>query len=304
MRIKNNIFPFLLSGVFLFACAYIVTPAPDVTPTSVAAKGWTGFVTNVGRNAAGDLHVDITIRNETTDWSAMQATEGKPAVLKTSDGKSSNCETVFVSTGGTSLAPGFQMKGYTGGTKAEPKTQLLYVECKAISATPGSKLYIDYNYIVGDLNFYVPATPTNANMELNLDQVTKDVKYPIAEPIKDLIVKPVVGLEAINNCILTLTDIKRTDTGLEFSWQTKNPGAYPTYVHIGNPPVIGDDGIIYGFYVSPHLADAPITPAGQTAEWKTDVSVPGTVKGLYVLVSVESKQQRRFISHAIDITDK
>jgi hypothetical protein len=304
MRIKNNIFPFLLSGVFLFACAYIVTPAPDVTPTSVAAKGWTGFVTNIGKNASGDLHIDITIRNETTDWSAMQATEGKPAVLKSSDGKSSNCETVFVSTGGTSLAPGFQMKGYTGGTKAEPKTQLLYVECKAISATPGSKLYIDYNYIVGDLNFYVPATPTNANMELNLDQVTKDVKYPIAESIKDLIVKPEVGLEAINNCILTLTDIKRTDTGLEFSWQTKNPGAYPTYVHIGNPPVIGDDGIIYGFYVSPHLADAPITPAGQTAEWKTDVSVPGTVKGLYVLVSVESKQQRRFISHVIDITDK
>ena len=33
-------------------------------------------------------------------------------------------------------------------------------------------------------------------------------------------------------------------------------------------------------------------------------AVPADVTGLYVLVSVESKQQRLFISHVIDITDK
>ncbi len=304
MRTKKNIILLLVSPVLLFACAYIVTPAPDVAPTSAAAKGWNGMVTNMGKNDAGDLHIDITIRNETTDWSLMQAVEGKPAVLHTSDGKTTNCDTVFVSTGGNRLAPGFQMRGYTGGTKAAPKTQLLYVECKGVAAAPGSKLSIDYGYVTGPFYYYVAATPTNATMELNLDDVAKDLKYPIGDPIKDLIVKPDAGIQAINSCVLTLPDVKRTDTGLEFSWQTKNPGAYPSYVHIGNPPVIGEDGIIYGFYESPDLADAPITPAGDIAEWKTDVIVPATAKGLYVLVSVESKQQRNFISHVIDITDK
>ena len=35
------------------------------------------MVTNVGKSEAGDLHVDITIRNETADWSAMQAVQDK-----------------------------------------------------------------------------------------------------------------------------------------------------------------------------------------------------------------------------------
>ena len=304
MRTKKNIILLFVSAVFLFACDYIVTPAPDVTPTSVAAQGWKGAVTNVGKNDAGELHIDITIRNETTDWSAMQAAEGKPAMLKTSDGKSTNCDTVFVSTGGNRLAPGFQIRGYTGGTKAAPKTQLLYVECKAATATPGSKLIIDYGYVTGPFYYYVASASTNKTMELNLDDVAKDLKYPIGDQIQGLVEKPDAGIQAINNCILTLPDVKRTDTGLEFSWHTKNPGAYPTYVHIGNPPVIGDDGIIYGFYESPDLADAPISPSGDVADWKTDVTAPNSVKGLYILVSVESKQERFFVSHVIDITDK
>ena len=55
---------------------------------------------------------------------------------------------------------------------------------------------------------------------------------------------------------------------------------------------------------SPNLADAPITPAKGSAEWKTSVTVPAAVKGLYVLPAVESKEQKNFTSHAIDITDK
>ena len=74
--------------------------------------------------------------------------------------------------------------------------------------------------------------------------------------------------------------------------------------HIGIPPVIGADGILYGFYESPSLADAPITPASQTAEWKTTVAVPKEVTGLYILLSVESKQQKLFVSHVVDISDK
>ncbi len=304
MRNKNKIILICVSALFMFACEYIVTPAPDVTPTSEAAKGWTGLVTGVGQNDAGDLHIDITIRNETTDWSAMQAVAGSPAVLSSGSSKPVNCDTVFVSTGGNYLAPGFQMRGYTGGTASEPKTQLLYVECKGATAAPGMKLSIPYTYVTGSFNFYVASITTNAKLELDLDKVVADAKYPVADPVAGLVLKSDATIDAINGCKLNLVDATRNDTGLEFSWKTTNPGAYPTYVHIGNPPVIGADGIIYGFYQSPHLADAPITPSGETANWKTKVTVPADVKGLYILVPVETKQQRLFISHVIDITDK
>ena len=125
------------------------------------------------RTTPGDLHIDITIRNETQDWSAMQAAAGKPAVLTTSDGKTTNCDTVFISTGGNYLAPGFQMRGYTGGTQTEPKNQLLYVECKGATAAPGSKLSVEYSYVTGPFNYYVAANPTNARLELDLDQVSQ-----------------------------------------------------------------------------------------------------------------------------------
>jgi hypothetical protein len=301
---KKNLIQIMICTVFLYACAYIVTPAPEVTPTSKAAKAWTAVVTNVGTSGAGDLHIDITIQNRTGEWSAMQAVAGHPAVLAVSGGKNTNCDTVFVGTGGNSLAPGFQMRGYTGGTKAEPKTQLLYVECKGAAVAPGSKLSIEYTYVTGEFNYYVAANPINAKMELNLDQVATDLKYPIDVSVPGLIEKAGNKIDAINKCTLVLTDAKRTDTGLEFAWQTDNPGAYPTYVHIGTPPVIGSDGIIYGFYESPNLADAPITLPGQKADWTTDVTVPKDVTGLYILLSVESKQQKLFVSHVVDITDK
>ncbi len=86
-------------------------------------------------------------------------------------GKTTNCDTVFVGTGGHRLAPGLQMRGYTGGTKAEPKTQLLYVECKGAAAAPGSKLSVEYSYVTDEFNYYVPTNPISAKMELNLDQV-------------------------------------------------------------------------------------------------------------------------------------
>jgi len=307
MGTKKALIPALLCVLLTSACAYIVTPVPDVTPTSASASGastgWSAMVTNVGKSDAGDLHIDITLRNETGAWSAMQTAANKPAVLTASGGKTTNCDTVFVGTGGHRLAPGFQMRGYTGGTKAEPKTQLLYVECKGAAAAPGSKLSVEYSYVTGEFNYYVPTNPISAKMELNLDKVVKDVKYPIAL-VEGLIEKPGANIDAINKCTLTLTDVKRTATGLEFAWQTNNPGEYPTYVHIGIPPVIGTDGIIYGFYESPNLADTPIDLPGQKAEWTTAVAVPKDVTGLYILLSVESKQQKLFVSHVIDITDK
>ena len=80
------------------------------------------------------------------------------------------------------------MRGYTAGTKAEPKTQLIYVECKGAEAAPGSKLSIDYTYDTGEFNYYESeANKATGTLELNLDQVATDLKYPIAEPVEGLI---------------------------------------------------------------------------------------------------------------------
>jgi hypothetical protein len=50
--------------------------------------------------------------------------------------------------------------------------------------------------------------------------------------------------------------------------------------------------------------NAPITLAGGTASWTTEVAVPASATGLYVLAPVETQQQKYFVDHVIDITDK
>jgi hypothetical protein len=305
MRTTKALALALASILLLCACDYIVLPEDLNSPTSGESKGWSAVATNVGTSDAGDLHIDLTIRNETGDWSAMQATADKPAVLKGSDGKTTNCDTVFVGTGGHRLAPGLQMRGYTAGTKAEPTTQLIYVECKGAQATPGSTLSIDHSYVTGQYNYYYPdANKVDATLEVNLDQVAAGLTYAVAEPIEGLILPADAEITAINDVVLLLTAVERTDTGLQFAWQTSNPGEYPTYVHIGNPPVIGADGVIYGLYETPDIVSVPITPAGDKANWTTQVAVPPDVKGLYILLSVESGKQRLFANYALDITDK
>jgi hypothetical protein len=302
---KKLLIPIVICALMSLACAYIVVPADLlVTPTSVASKGWSAIATNLSTSGTGDLHIDLAIKNNTQDWSAMQANAGKPAILTTHDGKRTNCDTVFVGTGGTSLAPGFQMRGYTGGTKQATKIQLLYVECKGAVTSPGSKLSIGYSYVTGPYDLHVPAVPVNETMVLDLDQVANDVKYPVDTPAAGLIEKVGDKINAINSFTLTLTEVQRTDTGLELQWQDYNPSDYANYVHIGTPPVIGADGIIYGLYEDPSIADATIALSKATAEWTTTVAVPGNVTGLYVLLSVETRQSKYFVSHVVDITDK
>jgi hypothetical protein len=101
---------------------------------------------------------------------------------------------------------------------------------------------------------------------------------------------------------LTLANIERTSEGFRFDWKTANPGEYPSYVHIGNPPVIGADGIIYGIYEIPDLASVPITPAGGEAEWVTEVAAPQEVNNLIMLLSAESGKQRLYANYAIDLS--
>jgi hypothetical protein len=293
----------IAAALLLAGCGYIVTPEDQSTPTPAIQGAWTAVATKVDA-AAGGLHVDITISNDTGAWSAMQATAGAPAVLKTGDGKSTDCASVFVGTGGTYLAPGFRIRGYTGGTKAKPETQLLYVECAGAAAATGSKLSVTYSYVTGDFNYYRPPTPATAKLDIDLDKVAADLTYPIATAVAGVIEPADTTITAINNSTLVLKTATRTADGLDLAWETTNPTEYPVYVHIGNPPVVGSDGVIYGFYESPHLADTPITPAGQSAHWTTKAPAPKDAVGLYILVMVESKQQKTFVNHAIDITDK
>ena len=302
---KRKLVLLIVCFMFLNACAYIVVPDMDESSVLTSSKGWTALVTNVGQSDGGDLHIDITIRNETTDWSAMQAVAGKPAVLKDGAGKTSNCDTVFVGTGGYRLAPGFWMRGYTAGTKAEPLTQLLYVECAGAQLSPGSTLTIQISYVTGEFNYYFPDTNKNdAELVLDLDRIVTDITYPIAEPIEGLILNSDVEILAMSDIVVTLAKVERTDTGMQFTWHSFNPGEYALSTRIGVPPVIGEDGIIYGVYESPDRATAPTAPAGGTAEWTTSVPVPQDVKGLYILMNVEAKKLRLFTNFVIDITDK
>ncbi|HOT90573.1 MAG TPA: hypothetical protein PLJ78_05955 [Anaerolineae bacterium] len=303
MRVKLSLLPLLLLITLLTsACGYIVLPECwEEAQKKASGAGWSAVATEIGE-VEGGLRIALTLRNNTGDWSAMQATPGKPATL-TAGGKSVNCDTVQVSSGGHRLAPGFQMRGFTGGTKAAPETQLVYVECKGATLSSGAKLTINYTYVTGQYNYYEPeANQASGVLEVNLDEIATGLTYPIAEVPKDLIQKPDVEIVALNKVVLTLTSVTRDEKGLRFSWKTSNPGAYPTYVHIGNPPVIGADGIIYGLYETPDLASVPISPAGGTTEWTTETAVPPDVKGLYILLSVESGKQRLYANYAIDIS--
>jgi len=297
-------------AVVATGCGYIVPPADFSTPTpALSSEGWGGVVTNVS-DSSGALHVDFAIVNSTGDWSAMNVSTST-ATVTTTAGQTSDCATVFagtsvfVSGSGWFLPPGFLMKGYTSGTTTDPKTQLLYVECAGVTKADAAKVAISYSYVTGHFNYYVPSQVFNNTMKLDLSKAAADAKYPIATTVTSLkITKVGEAITGINDCTVTLTSATRTATGLEFAWASTNPSQYQAYVHIGIPPVIGSDGILYGPYQSPHLSDAPITLAGGSASWSTEVAVPASTTGLYVLAPVETQQQKYFVDHVIDITDK
>ncbi len=295
----------------LFAAGYVVFPGCDPKDRGWGcgkiesfAQGWIARATNVGLSESGDLHIDLTILNETDEWSALQAVDAKPAVLKTSDGKSVNCDTVFVSTGGHYLAPGFQIKGYTVGTESGPATQMIYVECKGAQVESEATLFINANYVTGQYNYYdKTATETTTTLEVSLDDIVTDLVYPIVTPVEGLILKPEDPIVGLNGVTLTLADAKRTENGLDFLWQAFNPSEYPSSLHVGPPPVVGSDGILYGVYKDPGSVAAPLTSPSKTTEWTTSVNTPGDVTDFYIMVSVETGT-RLFSSYVIDISDK
>ena len=311
MNYKKVFVPVLLfSALMISACVYIVLPegVNNLSQDSGGENlGWSGIVTNVGESENGDLRIDISIRNDTGDWSTMRADEDKPAILTTSDGVNTNCDTVYIGTGGHRLAPGFQMRGYTSDINGPPETQYLYLECKDAVAETGSMLTIDYIYFRGELDYYVEIEEANrleGKFELNLEDVVTDLIYPIASPIENLIQDSGVEIVALSENVISLLDTQRDETGFQFTWQNYNPSKFPLKTHIGIPPVIGDDGIIYGVYVTIDMPEVPLTPAQANIEWTTEVSVPKDVSGLYILLSVESKKPRTYLNYALDITEK
>jgi hypothetical protein len=288
---------------FSLACAYIVLPE-GIDASAATSKGWQAIPTGVTATEDGTVRIDLTLLNETGDWSAIVAGDGASAVLH-AGGEDRPCEGAFIGTGGHRVAPGFQLRGYIGGTKAEPEVQPVFVECAGDVPPPGSTLSVDYSYVTGQYNYYEQDKGlVEDTLEVDLDDVDSALAFPVGDPQEGLIQDAATPIEAINKVKLELTDIQRTADGLEFSWRTTNPGEYPAYVHIGNPPVIGEDGILYGFYETPDIVSIPITAAGDTAEWKTQVAVPSEVHGLYILLSVETGKARLFANYAIDISDR
>ena len=291
-------------GTVLAGCDYIVIPESKSTPPPAEAEGiWTAVATNVEETPEG-LHVELAIRNDTGDWSAMEMAENAPVTLVDSDGSRTTCGSAVVETGGTSIPPGFMLRGFTGGTRMEPRTELLRVECEGATRTAGSNLRIPYSFTTGEFNFYRPDPAKSGTLEIGLDAPIADLAYPIGTEMDLAVTKVGEPIEAINKIALTLTDVVREGDEIELNWHTENPTKYQAYVHIGNPPVIGSDGIVYGRYRAPHLVDTPITLANDTAEWTTTVAVPADVQDLYALPAVESKQQKNYVSHAIDLSEE
>jgi hypothetical protein len=291
-----------LSSV-LAGCDYIVIPEQQATAPPAEAQGvWTAVATNVEETSDG-LQVDLAIRNDTAAWSAMEIPEGRSVTLVDASGSSHPCSTAVVETGGTSIPPGFIMRGFTGGTRADPQVELLRVVCEGVAPAAGAKLRVPYSFTTGEFNFYRPDPARHDNLEVDLDAPIENLAYPIGTEIGIPVTAVGEPIEAINKVVLTLVAVERTDEGIQFTWHTQNPTAYQAYVHIGNPSVIGSDGILYGRYSAPHLVDTPITLANESAEWTTSVAVPPDVTGLYALPSVESVQQKNYVSHAIRIDD-
>jgi hypothetical protein len=104
--------------------------------------------------------------------------------------------------------------------------------------------------------------------------------------------------------VISLLDVQRNADGFQFTWQNTNPSKFALKTHIGIPPVIGDDGIIYGEYVTMDMPEVPLTPAESSVEWTTEVAVPEEVGDLYILLGVESKKPRTYLFYVLDITDK
>lgn len=292
-----------------FACVYVVLPEGLEANSAGAGTnaGWTGTATSLSEAHPGTLLIELTIRNDTGQWSTMRAADDRPAELTLNDGTTTECDSVEVGTGGHRLAPGFQVRGFTRSEDGEPVVQLIQVECEGATADTASTLSVEYFYFLGELDYYVEIEETNreaGTMEVNLDEVATDLTYPVGTTIEGVIQPADAEITALSDNIVTLVDVKRAEDSVQFTWQNYNPFKFALKTHIGIPPVVGEDGIIHGLYETLDIPAVPLTPALESVQWTTEAPVPADVQGLYILLSVESKKPRTYVNYALDITDK
>jgi hypothetical protein len=85
-------------------------------------------------------------------------------------------------------------------------------------------------------------------------------------------------------------------------WTIYNPGEYNTLVHIGRPPAVGEDGIVYSTWISPDRVEVPIAKPSETAEFETESLVPPDVVTPYMLLMVEQTRERLWTNYLVDLS--
>ena len=297
----------LLLVLIITGCGGDDDSAAESTPLPETVKDWTLMPINVTESPADGggslLHVDLAARNDSGDWGSMAAAdpEERATTVTTPDGQEHNCDTVLVSTDGHYLPPGFQMQGYI--SKREGK-KTLFVECNIGDSAAGGTLTVPYTLVTGEYDYYEKGDNVfQSQVTVDLEQSPPVLTYP-AESVEVETHALTEEFPALNKSRLVNTAFNRSDEGVSFQWQVTNPGEYGTKVHIGRPPVLGSDGIIYGARVSPDIVDVPMAgPDGGVSEFETEVEVPPEVEGLYMLLSVEQKRERLFSNYLIDLTE-
>jgi hypothetical protein len=279
----------------------------ESTPLPESVKDWSLIPINLTESPADGggtvLHVDFAARNDSGDWSSMAAAdpEDRSAKLTTKDGKEYSCDTIQVSSGGHYLPPGFQMQGYMSKRDG---IKTLFVECNVAESSPGGSLTIPYTIVTGEYDYYEKGENVfESQLTVDLEQSPPTLAYPVdsSKVESQAITEEIV---ALNKTTLSNTGVNRAGDEISFQWKVTNPGEYGTKVHIGRPPVLGSDGIVYGARVSPDIVDVPTAgPDGGTSEFETQVEVPSDVENLYLLLSVEQKRERLFSNYLIDLTE-
>lgn len=272
--------------------------------------GWSLIPLKVAESAAGSgetlVRVEFAARNDSGDWGAMRPAdaEERPTSLITEGGKSHTCETAQVGSGGHYLPPGFQMRGYLD---RKGELQAIFVECTVPEGSlSGARLSIPYIAAVGEYDYYEKGDNIlegQVTVEIDPEQLPPDLTYPVASSLEVEVHPLAEPIVALNKCPLTLVEATRSDEGFSFKWTIYNPGEYNTLVHIGRPPAVGEDGIVYGAWVSPDMVEVPMAKPSETIEIETQSAVPSDVVAPYLLLSVEQKRERLFSNYLMDLSE-
>ena len=249
----------------LGGCGYIVVPPEASAPVGAGVEGLDApSPTSVEPGDGGDLQVELTHPQRDRRLERDAGRRGKPAVLTDGDGKTTDCATVVVGTGGhrspRAADPGLP----DAGRRTQPTTELIRVECAGATAGPGAKLAHRLQLRHRRVQLLRARRDADRGEARGRPRSRSrpDLSYPVAEPVDGVVQPADIEIAAINDVSLTL--IARRADGRRASSSTGRPT---------NPERVPDamstsatrrssarDGVIYGFYESPDLADGPDHP--------------------------------------------